>query len=48
MIRIEFVHLSSIEIISCKECGQQFDTIGALREHEKSKQEDKAFQNKGL
>ncbi len=48
MIRIVFVHLSSSEVISCKECGQQFDTIEALREHEKSEQEDKVFQNKGL
>jgi hypothetical protein len=27
--------MSSSEIISCKECGQHFDTIDALREHEK-------------
>ena len=31
-----FNTLSSSEIISCKECGQHFDTIDALREHEKS------------
>ena len=42
------VHLSSSEIISCKECGQRFDTIEALREHEKSEQQDKELQNKGL
>jgi uncharacterized Zn-finger protein len=48
MIRQIFVHLSSSEIISCKECGQQFDRIEALREHEKSEQEDKELQNKGL
>ena len=29
MIRMEFVYLSSSEIISYKECGQQFDTIEA-------------------
>jgi hypothetical protein len=33
--------LSSSEIISCKECGQHFDTIDALREHERSEKEDK-------
>jgi hypothetical protein len=43
-----FVHLSSSEIISCKECGQHFDTIDALREHEKSEKEDKELQNRGL
>ena len=43
-----FVHLSSSEIISCKECGQNFVTIDALREHEKSEKEDKELQNKGL
>ena len=42
------VHLSSGEIISCKECGQQFDTIDALQEHEKSEKEEKELQNKGL
>jgi hypothetical protein len=39
---------SSSEIISCKECEQHFDTIDALREHEKSEQQDKELQNKGL
>jgi hypothetical protein len=48
MIMLVFVHLSSSEIISCKECGQHFDTIDALREHEKSEQDDKELQNKGL
>jgi hypothetical protein len=43
-----FVLLSSSEIISCKECGLHFDTIEALREHEKSEQDDKELQNKGL
>jgi hypothetical protein len=42
------VHLSSSEIISCRECGQNFDTIDALREHERSEKEDKELQNKGL
>ena len=47
MIVLVFVHLSSSEIIGCKECGQHFDTIDALREHEKSEKEDKELQNKG-
>jgi ribosome-binding protein aMBF1 (putative translation factor) len=48
MIMLLFVHLSSSEIISCKECGQHFGTVDALREHEKSEQQDKELQNKGL
>ena len=40
--------MSSREIISCKECGQHFDTIGALREYEKSEQQDRELQNKGV
>jgi hypothetical protein len=47
-IMLVFVLLSSSEIISCKECGLHFDTIEALREHEKSEQDDKELQNKGL
>jgi ribosome-binding protein aMBF1 (putative translation factor) len=48
MIMLIHVHLSSSEIISCKECGQHFDTIDALQEHEKSEKEEKELQNKGL
>jgi hypothetical protein len=48
MIMLILVHLSSSEIISCKECGQRFDTIDALNEHEKSEKEEKELQNKGL
>jgi hypothetical protein len=48
MIMLVLVQLSSSEIISCKECGQHFDTIDALREHETSEKEDKELQNKGL
>jgi hypothetical protein len=48
MIKRDRIYLSSSEIISCKEFGQHFDTIDALREHEKSEQEDKELQNKGL
>ena len=48
MIMLELGQLSSSEIISCKECGQHFDTIDALKEHERSEKEDKELQNKGL
>jgi hypothetical protein len=41
-------YLSSSEIIYCKECGQSFDTIYALKEHEQSEKEEKELQNKGL
>jgi len=42
------VDMSSSEIIRCKECGQVFDTIESLKEHEKSEKEDQELQNKGL
>jgi hypothetical protein len=48
MIMLMLIHLSSSEIISCKECGQRFDTIDALKEHEKSEKEEKELQNRGL
>ena len=37
----------SSEIIKCKECGQEFDTLDSLKKKEKSEQEDKELQNKG-
>jgi len=40
--------MSSSEIIRCQEYGQVFDTIEFLKEHEKSEEEDKELQNKGL
>ena len=40
--------MSSSEIIRCKECGQIFDTIESLREHEEAEKEDRELQNKGL
>ena len=42
------VNMSSSEIIRCKECGQVFDTIESLKEHEKSEKEDQELQNKRL
>jgi hypothetical protein len=48
MIMLISVYLSSSEIISCREYGQNFDIIDALKEHERSEKEDKELQNKGL
>lgn len=42
------VDMSSSEIIRCKECGEVFDTIESLKEHEKSEREDQELQNKRL
>jgi len=43
-----FCSRMSSEIIKCKECGQEFDTIDSLKEHERSEQEEKELQNKGI
>jgi hypothetical protein len=40
--------MPSSEIIRCKECGQMFDTIESLQEHENSEKEEKELENKGL
>jgi len=40
--------MPSSEIIRCKECGQIFDMIGSIEEHEKSEKEEKELENKGL
>ena len=49
---ISYIFASNLDLssseISCKECGQHFDTIDALQEHEKSEKEEKELQNKGL
>ena len=37
------VDMSSSEIIRCKECGEVFDTIESLKEHEKS--EERSIRN---
>jgi hypothetical protein len=36
--------MSSDELIRCKVCGQAFDTIDSIKEHEKSEEEDKKLQ----
>jgi hypothetical protein len=40
-----FYSRMSSEIIKCRECGHEFDTLDSLKEHEKSEQEDKELQN---
>ena len=40
--------MPSSEIMRCKECGQIFDTIESLQEHENSEKEEKELENKGL
>jgi transcription initiation factor IIE alpha subunit len=40
--------MSSSELIRCEECGQEFDTIDSLREHQKSEREDKELRNTGV
>ncbi|HYT44466.1 MAG TPA: hypothetical protein VEP90_19205 [Methylomirabilota bacterium] len=40
--------MPSSEIMTCNKCGQVFDTIESLKEHEKSELEDEELQNKGL
>jgi hypothetical protein len=40
--------MPSSEILSCKVCGQTFDTIESLNEHMKSEKEDVELRNKGV
>ena len=42
------VHLSSSEIMSCKDCGQRFATADALRKHKKLGKEEREPRNKRL
>jgi hypothetical protein len=42
------VHLSSSEIMSCKESGQRFATADALIKHKKFGMRERELQNKGL
>jgi hypothetical protein len=41
-------NMPSSEILSCKVCGQTFDTIESLNEHMKSEKEDVELRNKGV
>ena len=40
--------MSSSESLRCEECGQEFDTIDTLREHQASEREEKELRNKRL
>jgi predicted nucleic acid-binding Zn ribbon protein len=40
--------MSSSEPIICEECGQTFDTIESLREHQETEREEKELRNKGI
>ena len=42
------VHLSSSEILSCKDCGQRFATDDALRKHKNLGKEEREPQKKRL
>jgi C2H2-type zinc finger len=42
------VHLSSNEIMSCKECGERFATADALRKHKKLGKEEREPRNMRL
>jgi hypothetical protein len=41
-------NMPSSEFLSCKVCGQTFDTIESLNEHMKSEKEDVELRNKGV
>jgi hypothetical protein len=41
-------HMSSSEPIIFEECGQMFDTIESLREHQETEREVKELRNKGI
>jgi hypothetical protein len=40
--------VSSSEPIMCEECGQLFDTIESLKEHQETEREEKELRNKGI
>jgi hypothetical protein len=39
---------SSEEPIRCNECGQEFDTIGSLKEHREVERQEKELRSKGI
>jgi hypothetical protein len=45
---LQTIGMSSSELIRCEECGQEFDTIDSLKEHQKSEREDKELRNTGI
>ncbi len=40
--------MSSSEFLRCKICGQDFETIDSLREHEEAEKEEEELRNKGF
>ena len=38
--------MSSSESLRCKECGQEFDNIDTLKEHQTSEREETELRNK--
>jgi hypothetical protein len=40
--------MPSSEPIICQECGQLFDTIESLEEHQETEREEKELRNKGM
>jgi len=40
--------VSSSEPIMCDECGQRFDTIESLKEHQITERQEKELRNKGI
>jgi transcription initiation factor IIE alpha subunit len=39
---------SSEEPIRCDECGQEFDTIDSLKEHQEVERQEKELRSKGI
>ena len=40
--------MSSSEPIRCDECGQEFDTIDSLKEHQEVERQEKELRSKGI
>jgi transcription initiation factor IIE alpha subunit len=47
-LHYENKNMPSSELLRCEECGQEFDTIDSLREHQKSEREDEELRNRGI
>ena len=40
--------MSSSESLRCEECGQEFDTVDTLNEHQKSEREEHELRNRRI
>ena len=40
--------MSSNDSLRCEECGEEFDTIDTLKEHQTSEMEEKELRNKRI